>query len=210
MDIMQTMLKAPNITYANIVFKPDDPKELFIAINELSYHLSDESKNTYNACYWLEWIIEFCLTCKKNSEDCLSERRTFMCIEEKYKKDSIWIVWELFLNISKNKKCKITEKIIESLLDMFCLKFTTGTKRKRKYILYNCVSILNDATDVSMTIWDDINKILFVSQKINVIYKEIKKNEIFNDKFQPKIKNNLTKSIEKLEIMSNYSIVNKH
>ena len=33
-------LRAPDISYATIVFKEDDPKEVFVAMNELSYTLS--------------------------------------------------------------------------------------------------------------------------------------------------------------------------
>ena len=206
MEFMQTMLKAPNISYAGIVFKPEDPKELFIAINELSYHMSDDSKNSYNACYWLEWLIEFGMTCKKNKQECISERRPFAMVDEKYKKDSIWIIWELMIVVAKQKKCIVTVKIIESLLDIFCLKYTNGSKRKRKYILYNCISILNEPFDNALPIWNDKTQIMKVTQKINVLYKEIKKNETISDKPLP-ARNNLTNTFEKLEIMSKHSAV---
>ena len=204
MEVIQSMLKAPNVSYASLVFKPEDPKELFIAINELSYHLSNDSKNSYIACYWLEWLIEFGMTCKKNKQECIAERRTIAMVDEKYKKDSIWILWELMFVVAQQKKCKITVKIIESLLDIFCLKYTSGTKRKRKYILYNCISILNGPIDISLPIWNDKSQILMVSQKINVIYKEIKKNETSSD--TPLLaRNNLSNTLEKLEIMASHS-----
>ena len=57
MENIQTKLKAPNIKYVDSIFKTDDPKELFLSINELSYHLS--KGDSYNAAYWVEWIIEF-------------------------------------------------------------------------------------------------------------------------------------------------------
>ena len=52
-------LKADNVLYAKSVFRNQDPKELFIAINELAYHLSNNSRNMISACYWVEWVMEF-------------------------------------------------------------------------------------------------------------------------------------------------------
>jgi len=64
LTIATDRFKAPNVTYAESVFLKEDPKQLFIALNELSYNLSKEGKNSVNACYWVEWIIEFEAACK--------------------------------------------------------------------------------------------------------------------------------------------------
>ena len=50
---LSTKLKAPNVEYVNEIFQKDDPKELFIALNEFAYHISNDSKNNLLACYWL-------------------------------------------------------------------------------------------------------------------------------------------------------------
>ena len=129
-----------------------------------------------------------------------------MNVDEKYKKDVIWIIWELIIVVAQNKKCQTIIKIIESLLDIFCLKYTASTKRTRKYVLYNCISLLTETCDLTTPIWNDKKQVLHVSQKINVIYKEIKKNEVSpeipNSDRQHKEKSNLTKTIEKLEMMN--------
>ena len=71
MTQMSDRFKAPDITYAEQVFLKDDPKELFVSINEFAYNISQQGKNVINACYWIEWIIEFEALCKNNKQKLL-------------------------------------------------------------------------------------------------------------------------------------------
>ena len=45
-------LKAKNISYASKIFMKEDPKELFIAINEFYWNLLSGQKNGTEACFW--------------------------------------------------------------------------------------------------------------------------------------------------------------
>ena len=101
---LTSKLKAKKISYAEVVFRKEDPKELFIAINELSYHLSPDSKNTLLGCYWVEWIIEFGSICGKEKKLCVAGRRGNVPVVAKFQTDIIWIVWDLLLYYSKKKR----------------------------------------------------------------------------------------------------------
>ena len=205
MPVMQTKLKAPDISYGTTVFKPEDPPELFVAVNEFAYHLSKSSSNEYTACYWLEWLINFDTICKKNKQLCLIERRTWAKVESKFQKDSIWLIWDIVLARAEEKGCNATLSIIRSLLDMFCLRYTTDVKRTRKFILYNCIGLLTGPVDLTIPIWNDKNVITDITDKINVIYKEIKVNEFspkVNDLLHKVEKSNADKTKEKLNIMN--------
>ena len=79
---MTFRLKAPNVEYIKPTFQPEDPKELFIALNEFAYHISTESRDTVSACYWIEWIMEFERICISKKEKCLAQRRTFVSVHE--------------------------------------------------------------------------------------------------------------------------------
>uniref|UniRef100_A0A6C0JV61 Uncharacterized protein n=1 Tax=viral metagenome TaxID=1070528 RepID=A0A6C0JV61_9ZZZZ len=205
MHVMQTKLKAPDISYGTNVFKREDPPELFVAVNEFAYHLSKSSSNEYTACYWLEWLLNFDNLCKKNKQSCLVERRTWAKVDSKFQKDSIWLIWDIFLSRAEEKGCNVTIKIIRSLLDMFCLRYTTDVKRTRKFILYNCIGLLTEPVDLTIPIWNDQNIISDITNKINVIYKEIKLNQQ-EDKpnylFQNVEKSNADKTKEKINIMN--------
>ena len=205
MHVMQTKLKAPDISYGTNVFKTEDPPELFVAVNEFAYHLSKTSSNEYNACYWLEWLLNFESLCKKNKQSCLVERRTWAKVESKFQKDSIWLIWDIVLSRAEEKGCKVTIKIIHSLLDMFCLRYTADVKRTRKFILYNCIEVLTEPVDLTLPIWNDKTVITDITNKINVIYKEIKLHEDAPKTdylFQNVEKSNAEKTKEKLNIMN--------
>ena len=49
--------KAPSIEYVKKIYLENDPKELYIPINELIYNL--ETKNIVETCYWYEWILNY-------------------------------------------------------------------------------------------------------------------------------------------------------
>ena len=210
MTYMTNKLKAPSVFYAQSVYRKDDPKELFISINEFAYHISGDSKNALQACYWLEWIMEFQKICAKKKEKCLCERRSNMPVEDKFQMDPIWIIWEIILNNAVNSVSaddKIKTKILNSILKLYCLKYTPGVKKRRRYLIYYAISILTEKYDTKVEIIKDKDLVENVVKKINAIYKQIKKNEI-----GPKVdylmcdikKSNTEKSIDKLQLLNKY------
>ena len=206
MTNMTDRLKAKNVFYVQPIFQKDDPKELFIALNELAYHVSNDSKNMVSACYWIEWILEFETRCKKKREKCEGDRRSHSFIHGKYQKDVIWIVWDIFIEESK-KKPKLIQKIINASLNLFALRYMPNVKKKRRFLLYHIVSLLTEPINQSIPIIANSNTISRVQEKINMIYRQIKKNEerpatdyLFNNKMG---KSNVEKTAEKLDKMRN-------
>tara|TARA_Y100000389_G_scaffold205118_1_gene263462 strand:- start:1248 stop:2309 length:1062 start_codon:yes stop_codon:yes gene_type:complete len=200
---LASKLKAPNVRCCENIFKSEDPKELFISVNELAYHLSSASKNSVSACYWIEWLIEYEKVCKTNKDKCICARRSFAPVNDKYQMDAIWIIWDVILLQGKINNNPMITKILEALIKIFSIKYTPGVKRRRKYILYFAVSLLTESTDLSVDIVSNKNHIDKVMKNINIVYKEVKKNEIspktdylFNG---IETKSNLNKTIERLE-----------
>ena len=132
--------KAPSNKYAQDVLLEDDPKELFPAINEIAFNISEEGKNVMNACYWVEWIMEFENVCKNKKEKIVCERRNFSQVDVKCQKEIIWIIWDLFLTEAKTRS-KFIKKTIDALLTLFTLKYSTGCQKKRRNILYFAIAI---------------------------------------------------------------------
>jgi hypothetical protein len=207
MTQMRDKFKAPNNKFAQDVMLEEDPKELFPAINEISYNIT-EGKNSMNACFWVEWIIEFETICKTKKEKIFCERRNFSQVDTKSQKDIIFIIWDLFLK-EANKRSKLIKKTIDALFTLFTLKYTTGCHKKRRNIIYFAISVLcenitNTEEIIRPTQLEMVSNIL---KKVDLIYKQIKKNEESPGTeylFKNVKSSNLEKTIEKLEKMNTF------
>jgi hypothetical protein len=111
------------------------------------------------------------------------------------------MIWDVFFDISKSQ---IEIKVLNALLNIFCLKFSKGIPKKRKYILYFIVTLLTENIDYNIQISKDPETANKIKNNINLIYKEIKKNEIIpkSDFLLTNLKSNREKSIEKMKILN--------
>ena len=210
MTHMASRLKAPSVQYGAPFFKPEDPKELYIAVNELAYHLSRESKNVVSACYWLEWILEYGNLCTRRKEKCVAETRSHIPVLPGYQKDPVWLVWDVVLG-SNPRPNAVQRKIHQALLELYCVKFTPAAKQKRRFVLYFAMALLTEAVDYSLEILTNQTQVAFMVDKVNVVYAGIKKNEVapntnylFLDT-APVERSNADKTSERLKIMEGFS-----
>ena len=208
MTQLSDRLKAPNVHYAEPIFQNEDPKELYIAVNEFAFNLSKDGRNIMNACYWMEWIMEFESVCKAKKDKCLCERRSKIPVDDKFQLNIVWIIWDVFMNEAESRPL-LVQKVLASLLTLFTLKYTPSSYRKRKFLMYFAVSLLVENINLNEDLLKDKTreKILIVTKKVELIYKQIKKNErtpstdyLFKDIKQ----SNLEKTIEKLEKMNSF------
>ena len=208
MTKMTEKLKANNLTYGEENFKEEDPKELFISINELSYNLSKNNENIINSCFWMEWIIEFERRAKRKKEKLECERRAKIKVDSKYQKEVIWIVWDIIINESQ-KRSKIIQKIIKSLLSIFCLKYASSVVTKRKFILYFAITLICENPNIKCEIIAEKNREIIenVTNKIDQIYKQIKKSEISPGTdylFKDSKARNLQNTISKIDQLNSF------
>ena len=205
---ISSRFKAPNIHYIDNILKDDDPKELLIPLNELIFNL--ENKNIIDTCYWFEWILEYENICKKKKKKCLCQGRTYA--PNSNQNDIIWILWDTifyYSNVENNKNkenINIINKIVKSLYELFIIRYNPPIKKKRKFIIYFCFSLIIENYNFELPITNKSQEIEAIVSKIDTIYKEIKKNEISPNTdylFTNLKKSNLEKTIEKIEMINN-------
>jgi hypothetical protein len=204
---MTEKLKAPSVEYINPIFKPKDPKEIFIPMNELAFNISIDKRNMNNVCYWIEWIIEFDSTCKSKKEPCYCDKRKEYTVESKFQKDIIWIVWDIILHYSNELNNQYISSLMESILNLFCIRYSSGSLKKRRYLLYFAVSLITEQVPTNIEMISDKSTLINVTDKINNIYKQIKKNEVSpnTDYLFSGIdnKHSFEESIKRMEMMNN-------
>ena len=68
-EIISKKLQAIDYSYIANIFLQEDPREIYMALNEFAYHISNDSKNYNMACYWCEWINTIDEHWRKRSKD---------------------------------------------------------------------------------------------------------------------------------------------
>jgi hypothetical protein len=162
--IPSSRLKAPTIEF-NKAFKQNDPKELFIAMNEFSYML--HCKNTVGACFWIEWLFQF-----THKRKCLIAERNY---STKHKQDAVWLLWDTILLYAEGP---LIQKIIQNVLSLFSIAFVPAAKERRRFLLYYAVSLCCEQISLEIEMISDKKIIEQVYKKCSVMYKDIKAHEV--------------------------------
>jgi hypothetical protein len=210
---MSDRLKATSVQFAEPIFRKKDPKEIYIPINEFCYHISCDKKSMLQACYWIEWIIEFDIICRKKKEVCGCEKRNEYSVENKYQRDIIWLIWDGLLHYVEKIENPFINRVLKSILNLFCIKYTCGSSKKRRYLLYFAVALLTEHIPVDIELIQNKDQIKYVVEKINEIYKQIKKNEespnteyLFSNMEQ---QNQMETSMKKMDMVNSLDILTK-
>ena len=159
--------------------------------------------------YWLEWFLQFDQICKNNKIKLLCETRSHINVDFQFQKDTIWLIWDAIFNENNNRDNykKLKKKILNSLLDLFTIKFIYSCKKKRKSLIYFAISLITDPINFNISICENPDFTNNVVNKIDTIYKDVKKNEV-NPKtdylFANVKQDNLDKTISKIELMNNF------
>jgi hypothetical protein len=94
------------------------------------------------------------------------------------------MIWDIIVARSESvdeDHTILTQKIIKSLLRLYCVRFTPGVRKKRRYLIYFAISLLTTEYDGKIEMINDRLIIETAVANINGIYKQIKQHEISPD-----------------------------
>ena len=202
-SMITSKLKADKIDYAKLVFKDEDPKELFIAINELIFNINNDNPNQLLIYFWIEWILKYFSKIKKNKKELICEKRDYP-VSDKDKSNIIFIIWDCIK--TKKSDNKLINKTIDSLINLFCIRYTSSCNNRRIYLIYLAVKILiSKNVNLNVPIIENKELLNSIISKNDYIYKKIKKNEVNQytggEPIDEGSKLKIDKSIEKLNLL---------
>jgi hypothetical protein len=93
------------------------------------------------------------------------------------------MIWDIIIARGSNTDdySPLTQKIVNSLLRLYCVRFTPGVRKKRRYLIYFAISLLTTEYDSKIEMINDRLVIETAVENINSVYKQIKNHEISPD-----------------------------
>jgi hypothetical protein len=175
---LSSRLKASSAEYGQKILKTEDPTEVHVAVNELCYHISNDTRNALMAQYWVEWLLEFDKLCRKKKERCQCIRRDFAPQEDDSGLDIIFLVWDAILTEAKSRTQKVILTIILSILNLFKMRFTIGVKKRRRHLIYMAINLLCEPLDLKVDPLQCKSSLKTILQNLDIIYSQVKQGEV--------------------------------
>ncbi len=210
---MKEKMCSTDTIYIDELFRPQDPRELFVSYNEFVFHLGNGC-NPRNACYWMEWMMEFEQKVALEKNACKCETRAFVRgkIDSKFQTEVVWMIWDAFFTEASSVKynAKIIQAIVEACLTLFTAKYTSGCYRKYKLMMYFIIHVLTDSSMQSLSgemISNKHNLEQYI-ENVDCVYAQIKANEHsphMEYLYTHGEQSNLDKTIANLEVMNQMS-----
>jgi hypothetical protein len=165
---IQNKLQAKDTHSIDRIFKNNDPIELRIPINELIFHI--KNKNLNNSIYWLTWIIEYDKKISKKEKNLICNSRNIDKIDDKYKTDISWLIWNAIFCCCQNSNY-IDQ--IKYLYQIYKINFTKSKKRSRVSIFIHSILFLIEHVDNSIPLKSREDIIITGINNIDSIYQRI-------------------------------------
>ena len=210
---IQNKLQAKNTHILDKIFKRNDPLELRIPINELIFNIKNRNLNT--SIYWLTWVIEYDKKISKKEKLCCNVRN-IENIEDKYKTDVSWLIWNAIFSCCDNNTFYIEQ--IKYLYQIYKINFTKSKKNSRISLLIHSILLIVEKVDNTIPLKNREDIIMSACNNINFVYQRLQNSKIEDSNMiniqtetekdnKEKNKDNLTEKIlkEKKKNKSNIS-----
>ena len=136
---LQENLRSPSSNYAKHIVREDDPVDIYIPLNELTYCLRPESRDLTRALYWIAWILKFASQYKKQTKvafDCSFRSNKY--IDSSYSRNEVWLIWDVINDsVRMSPQQGVLLPYIDALYKIHCLRWSPSVLKNRMCFV-NC------------------------------------------------------------------------
>jgi len=149
---IQESLKSPSSNYGRHLSLKDDPLEIYVPLNELTYSLRPETRDVTKALYWTAWMLKYASSFKKqNKVDLLCSSRQNPFVDGQYSHNILWLIWETVLDAAKHSpQAGLLEPYIDSLFKLHCLRWNPGVLKNRLVFLQSAMLFICESTTLDI------------------------------------------------------------
>lgn len=189
---IQNKLQAKNNHSIDIIFKPNDPLELKIPMNEFIFNLNN--KNLNYSIFWLCWMIEYDKKITKKEKKFICHRRSIENIDEKYKDDISWLIWNSIFYCARDS---VYLEQIKYLYQIYKINFNKSKKNSRISLFIHSILFIIEKIDNSIPLKNREDIIISAINNSDIIFQKLQ-NEKMRDLY--KLNDNQDISQERKEL----------
>jgi hypothetical protein len=159
-ETVKENLKSPSSNYARYIVKEEDPLDLFVPLNELTYCLRPESRDFTRAIYWISWMLKFAKVYKNSKKvplDCAYRPNPY--IDQSHARNVVWVIWDVVNTVSRSSpQAGVLAPYIDALYKLHCLRWTPSVIKSRMcFLVCACLFICESNTlDIHYPVPQDI------------------------------------------------------
>jgi hypothetical protein len=173
---LRRQTRATSTEFVDKYYKHDDPKDYYMLINEFTYHLEKTRDKTW-ILYWINCIVELDAHFRKQNKSFVcSERQLPLSIPNET--NIVWLLWYIIIQVSLSKS-NILQKSIQSLFEIFTIKYNKNTNKKQKSLIGVAALMNYHVGDINVKLVTNMDELSTLDKHITTIFTELQKKQIF-------------------------------
>jgi hypothetical protein len=173
---LRRQTRATTTEFVDKYYRSEDPKDYYMLINEFTYHLEKTHDKTWTL-YWINCIVEL-------DDHFRKQNKSFVCSVRPLPSDVpnetniVWLLWYIIIQVSQSKS-NIIQKSIQSLFEIFTIKYTKHTNKKQKSLI-GVASLMNyHVGDINVKLVTNMEELSTLDKHITTIFTALQKKQIF-------------------------------
>jgi len=137
-DSMRKMILSDNTRYSDPYVVASDTSDATLMMNEISYCLQHRADDRFRYCiYWYTWMNRRAQLHRKDTgNDLTVGYRDISDIDAKYKRDWVWPLWLITIDMVKQTHDAILDNVLRINYQYYKQSYTSAGKEKKKIYLH--------------------------------------------------------------------------